>query len=73
VPQGSCLGPWLDLTYAGTLFDVIPPIISVYGFADDHIASQLFRPTSVTNEPNAIKQHEDSAVIINEWMPLNLK
>ncbi|KAH3878411.1 hypothetical protein DPMN_002304 [Dreissena polymorpha] len=33
VPQGSCLGPWLYLTYAGTLFDVIPPSIKVYGFA----------------------------------------
>ena len=29
VPQGSCLGPWLYLTYAGTLFDEIPPSISV--------------------------------------------
>jgi len=45
VPQGGLLCPWLYLTYVGTLFDVIPPTISVYGFADDHIASQRFRPT----------------------------
>jgi len=48
-----------------------PYLISVYGFADDHIASQRFRPTSVTNEHNAIKQVEDSAVIINDWMNAN--
>ena len=27
VPQGSCLGHWLYIAYAGTLFDVIPPSI----------------------------------------------
>ena len=46
VPQGSCLGPWLYLTYAGTIFDIIPPNISVFGFADDHTAIILFKPTS---------------------------
>ena len=45
VPQGSCLGPWLYLTYAGTLFDVIPQPISVHGFADDHTANIRFTPT----------------------------
>jgi len=68
VPHRSCLGPWLYLTSAGTLFDLIPPTISVYGFADDHIASQRFRITSVTNEHNAIKQLEYGAVIINDWI-----
>ena len=55
VPQGSCLGPWLYLTYAGTLFDVIPPSITVYGFADDHTANKRFRPTSTSSELNAIR------------------
>ncbi|KAH3828402.1 hypothetical protein DPMN_130361 [Dreissena polymorpha] len=30
VPQGSSLGRWLYLTYAGTIFDIVPPSISVY-------------------------------------------
>ena len=71
MPQGSCLGPWLYLTYAGTLFDVIPPTKSVYGFADDHIASQRFRQISLTSEHNTNKQLEDSAVIINDWVNAN--
>ena len=29
VPQGSCLGPWLYLTYAGTIFDIVPPSVTV--------------------------------------------
>ena len=71
VPQGSCLGPWLYLTYAGTLFDVIPPSISVFGFADDHIASKRFLPSSVNNELKAIAELEQCALIINNWMHEN--
>ena len=47
VPQGSCLGPWLYLVYAGTLFNVIPSSITVYGFADDHIAHDRFSVVSL--------------------------
>ena len=71
VPQGSCLGPWLYLTYAGTIFDIIPPSISVYGFADDHIANKRFRPNCINSESLAIKDLEDCAVKINNWMNLN--
>lgn len=70
VPQGSCLGPWLYLTYAGTLFDEIPPSISVYGFADDHIASKCFKPTN-ESEKKAIKQLEQCSTTINNWMNQN--
>jgi len=70
VPQGSCLGPWLYLAYAGTLFDVIPANVSVYGFADDHIAKTTFRPSS-SNEKNAITELEKCAFTINHWMNAN--
>jgi hypothetical protein len=70
VPQGYCLGPWLYLAYAGTLFDVIPPTISLYGFADDHIANKRFRPLPET-ESSAIKELEQCAVNINDWMNKN--
>ncbi|CAG2191469.1 unnamed protein product [Mytilus edulis] len=70
VPQGSCLGPWLYLVYAGTLFDIIPPSITVYGFADDHTANKRFVPT-LTNEMDAIRDLQDCAVHINTWMNSN--
>ena len=71
VPQGSCLGPWLYLTYAGTLFSVIPKSISVYGFADDHIAKKSFKPTTVQLENQAIKELEQCATTIDTWMKQN--
>ena len=70
VPQGSCLGPWLYLTYAGTLFDEVPPEVSVYGFADDHIANVQFVPDSF-NEAGAICTLQQSATTINNWMKSN--
>ena len=66
IPQGSCLGPWLYLTYAGTLFDVIPPHISVYGFADDHTANIRFTPTP-SMERKAIQDLQDCTITINNW------
>lgn len=71
VPQGSCLGPWLYLTYAGTIFDIIPPNISVFGFADDHTAIIRFKPTSAEEEKAAIHELQECAVIINDWMNAN--
>lgn len=71
VPQGSCLGPWLYLTYAGTLFDIVPPSMSVYGFAGDHLANKRFRPDSVNSELHSIKELEDCALSINSWMREN--
>ncbi len=71
VAQGICLGPWLYLTYAGTIFDIIPPAITVYGFADDHTANKRFRPTSANSESNAIQELEQCALTINNWMNEN--
>jgi hypothetical protein len=71
VPLGSCLGPWLYLAYAGTLFDVIPPSISVYGYADDHIAHKNFRPATQNSETKVIKDIENCAITINDWMNQN--
>ena len=64
----SYLGPWLYLTYAGTIFDIVPPSISVYGFADDHTASICFRPSSAGEEQSAIACLQECAVTINDWM-----
>ena len=66
-PQGSCLGPWLFLTYAGTIFDIVPPTISVHGFADDHTANKRFKPIP-TEESGAIQELQEAAVLINDWM-----
>lgn len=71
VPQGSCLGPWLYLAYAGTLFDVIPPSITVRGFADDHTADKQFCPSDPGTEENAKYELEQCSLTINDWMNQN--
>ena len=71
VPQGSCFGPWLYLTYAGTIFDIVPPSISVFGFADDHMAIIWFKPTLAEEEMTAIHEPQESAITINDWINSN--
>ena len=53
VPQGSCVGPVLYLSYAAPISDVVsevseegdPRPISLNGFANDHTMKKLFIPT----------------------------
>ena len=49
-------------------FDIIPPNISVFGFADDHTAIIRFKPTSAEEEKAAIHELQQCEVIINDWM-----
>jgi hypothetical protein len=68
VSQGSCLGPWLNFTYAGTLFDIIPPSVTVHGFADDHTENVRFNPSNENAEMNPIETLENCAFETNNWM-----
>ena len=53
VPQGSCVGPVLYLSYVASISDVVlevseegdPRLISLNGFADDHAMKKSFIPT----------------------------
>ena len=65
------MGPWLYLAYTGTLVDVVPPSISVYGFADDHITHKPFSLASPLHEQQTIHELETCAVTINIWMNAN--
>ncbi|KAH3850905.1 hypothetical protein DPMN_093381 [Dreissena polymorpha] len=53
------------------MFDVVPPSITVYGFADDHTANKRFKPTSSFVERTAIQELESCALVINNWMNEN--
>jgi hypothetical protein len=68
VPQGGCLGPWLYLTYAGTLFDIIPPLVTVHGFADGHTENVRFNLSNENAEKNSIETLENCALETNNWM-----
>lgn len=68
VPQGSCLGPWLYLAYAATLFDVIQRSITVRGFADDHTADVQFCPNDPCTEENAKHELEQCSLLIIDYI-----
>lgn len=54
VPQGSCLGPMLFTMYAGSLAEVIPQDISLYGYADDHSLRDVFNPATPGAEESSL-------------------
>lgn len=52
------------------MFDIVPPSISVYGFADDHTASKSFkREPSI--EAESIGELKEFATVSNDWMNSN--
>ena len=58
VPQGSCTGPTLFLSYLSSLYDVITrhlPSVHVGGYADDHQLYLSFKPGKPEDELLAIQ------------------
>ena len=56
IPQGSCLGLFLYLAYAGTLEDVLEPSKGdLAGFADDHTLCKSFNPLVHGNQEDTIE------------------
>ena len=68
VPQGSCAGPVLYLTYASTMQDVVPKGVDIHGYADDHIFKTSF---NCSEQVNSIKNLEHCASEIKSWMDAN--
>ena len=71
VPQGSCMGPVLYLTYASTLQDTVPDNITLHGYADDHAMKLPFNAKDRRAEKVAIHDLEMCATKINDWMKSN--
>ena len=64
VPQGSCLGPYLYLTYASTLDDVIDTKMGLLsGFVDDHGLRNHFSAKRA-EEVSVMKNMESSLATI---------
>ena len=69
VPQGSCLGPFLYLAYAGTLEDILEPSEGdLTGFADDHASCKSFNPSVHGNQEDTIESLQNSLSKIKRWM-----
>ena len=76
VPQGSCVGPVLYLSYAASISDVVsdvsdegdPRPISIIGFADDHAMKKSFIPTLEDDEDVCIANLQACLSRVKEWM-----
>ena len=53
VPQGSCAGPIIFLTYISALYDVVKEFLPTVGaYADDIQVYILFKPNTLTQNSN---------------------
>ena len=76
VPQGSCAGPVLYLSYAASISDVVsdvsdeedPRPISIIGFADDHAMMKSIIPTLEDDEEACIANIQACLSKVKEWM-----
>ena len=69
IPQGSCLGLFLYLAYAGTLADILEPSEGdLTGFADDHALHKSFNPSVHGNQEDTIESLINSLSKIKRWM-----
>ena len=71
VPQGSCVGPVLFLAYASTIQTIVPAPIKLYGYADDHALSDLFKASDRVSESETIARMPDLMKDIKGWMDSN--
>ena len=69
VPQGSCGGPVLFNCYSSSIISIIPEIISIAGFTDDHTIRKSFNPTINCNEEiECVKDLENCLINIGKCM-----
>ena len=70
VPQGSCLGPVLYLIYANTIANIIPENLHIYGYADDHALSTLFK-LGHQDEREGNQKLQGICLAVKDWMDSN--
>ena len=71
VPQGSCAGPVVFLSYLSSLYDLIQeylPLVKVAGYADDHQIYISYKPISKLSEQEATEQLESCIYAVRSWM-----
>ena len=68
VPQGSAAGANFFVSYCESLISVIPPSITLQGFADDHFMHRAFKAGHQMAERLAISSLSETFDDIKDWM-----
>ena len=69
VPQGSCAGPVLYVTYASTLEACIASFnVNLMEYADDHTAYSSFPAASRSDESNCMENLQACLNEVRSWM-----
>ena len=68
VPQGSCSGDYLFNLYCSTLNDIVPSVLHLSGFADDHSVRKEFSANGRSAELQTKKEIEECMVNVRSWM-----
>ena len=68
IPQGSCAGVSIFNLYCLTLHEIIPPDLSLSGFADDHSVRRIFKAGSNAQEEATIHILQMCMLNIKSWM-----
>ena len=70
VPQGSIQGAFLFNAYASTISEVIPAMLELNGYTDDHSIRKTFKPGNINcnTESDTIAILEESMLRVKGWM-----
>ena len=68
VPQGSASGANLFVAYCQSLSHVIPPGVSLQGFADNHFAHRSIKTACRDDHRRAVRALEDTMLNTKQWM-----
>ena len=71
VPQGSCDGPVLYCAYASMISEIIPKLITLHAFTDDHAISDSFNPSIAASELNSVMKLSGCLDNVGSWMVSN--
>ena len=69
--QGSAAGPGMYSTYASRMKEVVPVVIDIHGYVDDHALKRSFRGVSRMEEREIVGSLENAISKLKAWMDAN--
>ena len=71
--QGSTWGVYLFNCYASTLAEIVPDMLTLNDFADDHLIRRTFKPEKTSTNKDNKSPSEDDTIAISERSMQDIK